>query len=398
MTFRTKLAMALLACLLALPLPALAGKTAQYSGRFAAKYPAVAEARSLGVLRFAGRDGDAFAAVLTGSLQSAEIDGQQVLAVKTIEGMNYKGGDDLSRAEIAAAIQLGRKLNVKAVMTGTITSAAVNSENYTRTESVCLRSRKLFKCDEATTRQVHCTKVTGQYSVTPRVILVSNGSLLYSESVSAQDGYTTCGGQAQAETVQEAFSGLGALIGRPSATPVRAATPEELLQRLRASVAEQIRQHVVPYNKTVTVTFRDDMSQLPKPTQASLRNALDFAQAGRMDRACSILETMMDDTLRQNVTMLYNLGVCQEVLLPEDPSAALEYYAKADQLMNKPDKLVSAAYLRTKAMASSERSISRSLTVREAAPGEEAAVRTATPNPKAAGAKPASAGTRKTKP
>lgn len=374
MTSQSKLAVFLMIGLMAAPTSALAGKTAQYSGRFAAKYPAVAEAGSVGVLRFAGRDGDTFADVLTAALQSAEIDGQQLLSVKTIEGMNYRSVDnqDLSRAEIAAAIQLGRKLNVKAVLTGTVSSASVNSSSFTKTESVCLKSKGLFKCEQSTTRQVPCTKVSGQYTVTPRAILVSNGSLLYSETVSAQDAFTTCSGQVQAESLQEAFAGLGALVGKPSTAPARAATPEELLQQLRMKVAEQIRQNIVPYNKTVTVTFRDDTAQMPKPVQTSLKNALSFAQAGRMDRACSILESMMDEGLQQNVTLLYNIGVCQEVLLPEDPSAALEYYAKADQLLDKPDKLVSAAYLRTKAMASSGRSINRSLTIRDAVPSTAA--------------------------
>lgn len=354
MTIRSNLVAVLSTCLALAPIHAQAGKTAQYSGRFAAKYAEVAQAGSVGVLRFKGRDGEVFAASLTASLQSAEIDGQQLLAVKPIEGMNFKSAQDMSTAEIAAAVQLGRKLGVKVVMTGLISTAAVTSSDFTRTESVCLKSKGLFKCEQAAPRTVQCTKYSGQYTVTPKAVRVADSALIYSETLSAQDSFTTCGGQVQAETVQEMFSGLGALVGRGPSTPVRAASPEELLDRMRAKVVEQIRQHIVPYNKTVTVTFRDETNQLSKPAQANLKNALDFAQAGRLDRACSILETMMDDSTRENVTLLYNLGVCQEVLLPEDPSAALEYYAKADQLLTKPDKLVSAAYLRTKAMASSE--------------------------------------------
>jgi hypothetical protein len=49
-----------------------------------------------------------------------------------------------------------------------------------------------------------------------------------------------------------------------------------------------------------------------------------------------------------SVTLNYNIGVCSEALLPDDPSKAFEYYNQADQLLKSPNKMVSAALARSR--------------------------------------------------
>ena len=51
---------------------------------------------------------------------------------------------------------------------------------------------------------------------------------------------------------------------------------------------------------------------------------------------------------QKSMILNYNLGVCNEALLPDDPSTAFDFYNKADLLLSKPNKEVSAALLRTK--------------------------------------------------
>ena len=97
---------------------------------------------------------------------------------------------------------------------------------------------------------------------------------------------------------------------------------------------------------------------MPKPAQITFESGTPFIKADRLDRACSIWEVMESDpTAATSISLLYNLGVCQEALVPENPSAALEYYVKADQLTIKPDKLVSAALLRAKEMVENQKKI-----------------------------------------
>jgi hypothetical protein len=332
----------------ALPVEA---KKIPYQARFKAKFPSVAEGKTVGVLNFAGKDGDNFGAALSSQLQSADLDGQSIFAVKTLDSMNYVNDGELSRAEVAAALRLGQKLGVKTIFTGTVMSATVTSTTFNRTESVCVESSGLFKCKRSESRNVPCLKVVGQYSVSPRAIEVSSGQVVYSEIVSRQGEYSTCNGQLQSNTLS--FFGIGK---KPVAAEV--SSPEGLLSRLRAEAATVIRLQVAPYNQSLDVELKESAKGLSKPDQEQFSNAIAFGNAARMDRACSIFETLGANPSNQaNIPLLYNLGVCQEVLLPDEPGAALEYYAKADQYLTKPDKMISEAFMRTKKLVGEKRGI-----------------------------------------
>ncbi|WP_448661522.1 hypothetical protein ACG3SL_12745 [Sphingomonas sp. CJ20] len=339
--------------------PALAQKTAKYDARFQPKFPAVSDAETIGVLNFNGKDGEIFASTLTASLQSAQLDGRSIFTVKTLDSMNYRSVTDISKAEVAAAIRQGQKLGVKVIFTGTVGSASINSTDFIKQEQICAESAGFLKCKRYETRNIPCTKVVGQYTVTPRAVRVEGGAIIYSQTVSSQGEYTVCGGQLQ--STGSLGDLLGGLFGKKKTEPAKpvVASPDALLNALRTEVADKIRMDVAPYNRSVTVTFMDKPGKLPKPESEQFSNAIAFAAAGRLDRTCAIFETLFAGANQTNIAILYNMGACQEVLLPEDPNAALEYYSKADQLLTKPNKLVSEAYFRTKAAVGRDRSLAK---------------------------------------
>lgn len=336
--------------------PAGADKVARYEARMAAKYPAVAAARNVGVLNFNGKDGENFTAALVSALQSATLDGAPQFSVKTMESMNFRSADAMSKAEVAAAIRQGQKLDVAVVFTGSTTTVSVTQASFNKQEQVCGGGGiPLLSCKNPRTQNVPCQKVTGQYSVSPRAIRVDTGAVIYSEPVTAKGEYEVCNGQ-----VQDGGNIFDKLpFGKKKEQPAEPAptTPDALLDKLRRDAAQTVRQQVAPYNRSVTVALKEKAPGLSKGDAAQFAGAMEFAGAGRMDRACSIFATLNTGANAQNVPLLYNLGVCQEVLLPDRPAAALEYYAKADQLLTKPDKLVSDAYLRTKNMVGQSRGL-----------------------------------------
>ena len=343
--------MAAAACLLAMP--AGADKVARYEARMAAKYPAVAAARNVGVLNFNGKDGENFTAALVSALQSATLDGAPQFSVKTMESMNFRSAEAMSKAEVAAAIRQGQKLAVAVVFTGATTTVSVNQSSFNKQEQVCGSGIPLLGCKNPRTQNVPCQTVIGQYSVAPRAIRVDTGAVIYSEPVTAKGEYQICNGQVQSSgSIFDVFKGKKDQVAEAPVT-----TPDALLDKLRRDAAQAIRQQVAPYNRSVTVALKERAPGLSKPDTAQFAGAVEFAGAGRMARACSIFETMNAGANTQNVALLYNLGVCQEVLLPDRPAAALEYYAKADQLLTKPDKLISEAYLRTKNMVGQSRGL-----------------------------------------
>lgn len=344
---------------------ALAGDSIPYEGRFPAKYPEASKLTEVAVLPFTGADGPAFTSALAAELQSATLDGQQLFSVKTPDGLTGKpkAGAKTS-SEAAIAIRWGQNLGVKAVYIGEVTSAKITKTNRTEQRTTCAEPDGLFKCKRQETKNITCTRVVVDYSVTPRAINVATGAVVYSEIVSDQGSYDICDGRpvpvnaSLADTWQTLKSSWHTLTGPSTANaPTDEYTEESLLLRVRTRVAEKVRRQVAPYNAVVMVTFKKKAPELSKADQARFKSGVDFSQAGRLDRACSIWEMMNSGGAANSVSLLYNLGVCQEALLPDDPNAALEYYAKADQLLSKPDKLVSDAYLRTKRMVEAQRSI-----------------------------------------
>jgi hypothetical protein len=327
-------------------------KPIKYSARIGARYPSVADGGTVAVVNFSGPDGENFGNALASSLQSAEIDGKPVFTVRTNDSLNYRSTGDLSKTEVAAAIRAGQKLGAATVFTGVVTTASVVSNNYTREDSVCLKSSGFLKCESSGIKRVPCTKVVGTYSVTPRAIRVATGAMVFSETIQVSGEYAVCDGQLQGV-------GLGNIFGKRSTTERIAVTsPQALMEKMRLDAAGKVRLLVAPFNSEIEVNLKDRAPGLTKPDSIQFRNAVAFGNASRMDRACSIFEMLLvTDANRTNVPLLYNMGVCQEVLLPDKPGSALEYYARADQLLTKPDKDVSAAYLRMKALVGQSRLI-----------------------------------------
>jgi hypothetical protein len=348
-----------LACLMLLAGEASAQQAVRYEARFEAKYPQIAAEQSIGVINFNGQDGAEFSSILISELQSAAIDQKQVFSVRTMDSMNYTADNTISNAEVAKTLQLGRKLGVNVIFTGTVTTAAIRTNNFTRSESTCAKSSGLFKCDQTVTQKVPCSTTIGQYTVSPRAVKVSTGAVIYAEAVAVQDEYTICNGQVEDPNVSlgSVFNSIFGGSKKGEASPPPVSTPEGLLSKLRSDAAQIIRRHVAPYNRTIEVKLKPKGRNLDKAGQQQFENAVAFAKAGRIDRACSIFETLYAGNNQANVDLLYNMGVCQEALLPDEPSAAFEYYARADQLLQKPDTLISEAYTRTKAMIGQSQSL-----------------------------------------
>lgn len=336
--------------------PVLAQQKVNYTTQVAPRYPAVSAMRSLGVLPFNGRDGANFTSSLAAKLQSANLDGAPVFELRTMDSLNFKSEGVISRTEMANAIRNGQKLGVKLVFIGVVNEASVRETPFTKEVTRC-EGGNIFSGAKCTNRSytVPCKRVTGQYSVTPQAIRVDNGTVLFSEVISRNAQYEQC-----ADGANASVDIIGSLFKRKDAVERSAAsTPEALLMELREQATEVIKKLVAPYSLAVEVQIKNATDGLPKADNETFRNAVAFAKAQRMDRACALFEGLNTAQNASNVGLLYNLGVCQEVMLPDDPAAAMAYYAKADGLMKRPDKMVSEAYLRIKQLIANDRNVSR---------------------------------------
>jgi hypothetical protein len=385
----------LLLCLGAIPAvaaPAMAQKV-EYDARFPARNREAAELKSLAVLPFRGADGEAFTSAMIGSLQSSTLDGKPYFYVKTLEGMNYappappppppsKGKGRRKAAavvvpaptnEVAAAVRLGQRLSVAAIYTGEVAGAVISRRNFTQSKSVC-QKKSDGKC-EMVQVPVACVDTTVNYSVTPRIINVATGQVVYSRTVAKSGNYVLCDGKVEYQgTLADAVSDFGksftGMFKRTKKKNPNEADVEEkeistdaaLLTKVRSDVADAVRYDVSPYNFKVTVEFKQKAPELNKEDQAKFRSASEFAKVKRLDRACSDWESMNTPANSGSINLLFNLGVCQEVLVPEDPTSAMTFLAKADSLTTKPDSMINAALERVRKMTDAQTEISRQLT------------------------------------
>ena len=348
--------------LLAAAVPAQGFEDATYKGRFAAQFFEAGQSRTISVLPFAGADGDNFAKALVGEMRAIQLNDDQWYTVKAPDSIDKGQAHAVATAgdDTNGAVAIGKKLGVLGLYTGTVQQARISRTDRNEVTTECADGTD---CKSKTPRTIVCTRVVLEYAVAARIINVASGTIIYAKNHAAQDGYDLCNGKGQEIKVEENKGWATSFAEKLTGGPKKAGfavefTEDALFQRLRANIAQKIRADIAPNNKPVSVEFKRRASELPKPQQVIFESGTPFIKAERLDRACSIWDVMQSDpAAATSISLLYNLGVCQEALVPENPSAALEYYVKADQLTIKPDKLVSAALLRAKDMVENQKKI-----------------------------------------
>ncbi|MGX6646481.1 hypothetical protein ACWCOP_00900 [Maricaulaceae bacterium MS644] len=318
----------------ALVLTACATDGVAVNGRFPARFPDAAQYNRVAVLEFEGRNGSLVSSELAAELGSASLDGELLLDVVNESqllanaGVRSFGNSD---AQIAAALNVGRQMGVEGVYIGQVTDYDASRTSRRVQRSECLEWEGFLNCKRSREYTVSCYEETALVSAAPRLVSVATGSVVYTSTVT---------GRAETDWCDD----------RP-----RTISESELMGQARADVVRQIRRHVAPYNDTFTVRLKTGNDGVPEALQAQNAGAVEFGQAGRMDRACAIWQEMDALNEHQSVPLIYNMGVCAEVV--GDFERATQLYARADSLLASPDSLISEALLRARSMQSGERAI-----------------------------------------
>ncbi len=335
----------LVSALLVATTPARAFDDATYKGRFAAEYYKAGQLRTLAILPFSGPDGGNFTTALSSELGRATLSDENWF---TIKPANTKETDP---------IRAGKALGVAGVVDGTVITAKL-----TRTDRTELPDKK-DKAAAVSAGGVLCTRVILQYTVHAQIFDVTNGASVYDKTHSAQDGYDLCNGKGQEIPVESNEGLMVSFAKKLTGGPKKDAytiefTEDALFQRVRGVIAAKIKDDITPFNKPVSVEFKRRAPEMPKPLQLTFESATPFIKAGQLDRACAIWKLLRNEpAAAASVSLLYNLGACQETLKPDNPAAALELYVKADQLLSKPDKLLSPALKRAQDMLEGQQKI-----------------------------------------
>ena len=184
--------------------------------------------------------------------------------------------------------------------------------------------------------EVQCAKRTAVFGFTPKIVNVETGRIAATDTFEAMESDAVC------ETDEAAL--------KPGAV---------LLDKARSRAVQDFRKAVAPRYVTVEITLmKDVMDGTPEPVEKLVKQGVDWAKEGRLDRACELWRTAFDQG-PQSLAAPYNLGVCAEV--GGDMESALEYYTQADQNALEPEKLVNQALERVRKAQSDQQRLRRQM-------------------------------------
>lgn len=305
-------------------------------GTFPAGNPDVASLRTIAVLDFGGRDGAAFTNMVRSELSNATLDGQAYFNVVSDDELVSRSGVgrfDGSAGDITAILQYGRNAGVDAVYFGEVDTFTVQeTRTGPKQRKHCTEYEGILNCKTEIEYTVQCFRVDANYGATPQVININTGQVAYSERLAGHSKHTYC---------IDSYKNEG-----------RDRSDEYLLGDARTKVVKNLRRAVAPYNARMEVDLKTEAPTLSAERQAVFDSALEFAQAGRMDRACALYEQASDMGEQTDIALLYNLAVCAEVA--GDWRYAVETYQYIDSQLTAPDKQVFEALERSRAQMQTE--------------------------------------------
>ena len=295
-----------------------------------AQYHEASLTKAVAVMPFTGPGGKGFAAELESVLSGVGIDDKQYFTLvdrasidKVISEMKFSQS---GLVDEKTAVKLGKMVGAQGIYTGIVNQNNYSDSNYREQRQTCTqyeekkdKDGKSYRgsCISWRTYYVNCTKRVADFSVTPRLVDVATGRVLYSRNISAMKNSSGC----------------------EDTKPVQ--SEMVLLEQAREQVKKEFRRDVAPYYVTREIRLMDSTDGIEsKEAKDKLKRGLEYADKGRMDSACELWGEARNLT-SGSCTLLYNLGVCAESR--GDLDAALTLYRQADKLLGKPDDDISLA-------------------------------------------------------
>jgi tetratricopeptide (TPR) repeat protein len=295
-----------------------------------AQYHEASLTKAIAVMPFSGPGGREFAAELESVLAGIGIDDKPYFTLvdrasidRVVSEMKFSQS---GLVDEKTAAKLGKLVGAQGIYTGVVNLSQSDDSHYTERRQVCTRyeQKKDDKgrsydgaCLQWRYYHVNCTKRVANFSVTPRLVDVSTGRVLYSRNLSAMRSSSGC----------------------EDTHPVQ--SDMVLLNQAKEQVKKEFRRDVAPYYVTREIRLMDSTDGIEsKEAKDKLKRGLDYADKGRMDSACELWGEARNLAPNSH-TLLYNLGVCAESR--GDLDAALTLYKQADKYLGKPDDDISVA-------------------------------------------------------
>jgi len=204
-----------------------------------------------------------------------------------------------------------------------------DDSSYTEKRSTCTRYEQkrddkgnIYRgaCLQWRNYTVRCMKRVAQFAVTPKLVDVTTGRVLYAKNLSAMTDSSSC------EDTNPLTSDM------------------VLLEQAKEKVKKEFRRDIAPYYTTREIRLLDSTNGITSPeAKDKLKRGIEYADKGRMDSACELWGEARN-LASGSYALLYNLGVCAESR--GDLDNALSLYKQSDRILGKPDDDISLALSR----------------------------------------------------
>jgi len=298
-----------------------------------AQYHEASLTKAIAVLPFSGPGGREFAAEIEGVLAGIGIDDKQYFTLvdrasvdKSISEMKFSQS---GLVDSRTAVKLGKMIGAQGIYTGIVTQNNYQDSSYFAKRQTCTRyeQRQDKKgrtyegaCLHWRTYTVQCTKRVANFAVSPKLVDVTTGRIIYSRNLSATKDSSGCEDTSPAESEMI------------------------LLDKAKNQVKQEFRRDVAPYYVTREIRLMDSTDGIEsKEAIDKLKRGMEYADKGRMDSACELWGEARN-LASKSYALLYNLGVCAESR--GDLDAALSLYRQSDKILGKPNDDISQALSR----------------------------------------------------
>lgn len=306
---------------------------------FPARHHEATSLKRLAVLDFEGNSGRRVSSEIENILTNVIVSGRRYFTVMERKNLDkIISEQQLQTSGITdetSIVKFGKIIGVEGIYTGTA-NVSFDDSTFTENRTKCIETNKKGKCTKWADYQVSCIKRTLMLSVTPKLINIGTGNIVYANLIEKSASDSRCS---------------------DSSTAI--SSPDELFSKAMVYVMSQFRKDVAPYSKEVFIELLENNDGIPDAEgETLLKSSLEFAKKDRMDRAC---ELWKQGILKYPMSMAfnYNCGICSEI--EGDFETALSYYKKADGLSLKPVKQITNSLIRIKSMIDNREKLKKQL-------------------------------------
>jgi len=234
------------------------------------------------------------------------------------------------------AVKIGRLVGAEGVILGTVVRNSTENSRYSERRSKCVSRDKDKKCKKWRQYTVSCTQRDAWFSFIPKVVNVATGEIVASETLTGHTSDKGCSGSGQ---------------------PIRG--KGEMLAEAKKQALSKFRLIMAPYRVSMKIVLLDDDdSDPPDAAEDRIERGIEWAKAGRMDRACELWHEARD-IHPKGYAIHYLLGVCAEI--SGDLDKALQCYQKADRMTGEPVEEINQALGRIRVRIGKERRLEQQL-------------------------------------